>query len=91
MSPKTERFAARIDPETLALIEQAAHTRGVSTSAFVLEAAEDAARRIVAQMDITWVPAAVFEELVATADEPDPWPELERLAKRPRRVILHDR
>lgn len=83
MSPKTERFAARVSPETLALLEQAAHARGVSTSAFVLEAAEDAARQVVARMDITWVSKEFYEELMANPDEPDPWPELERLAKRP--------
>lgn len=91
MTQKTERFAARIDAETLTMIEDAAKASGMSTSAFVVQAAGDAARRVTAQMDITWVPWSVLSELIATADEPDPWPELERLAARPPRVILNDR
>jgi uncharacterized protein (DUF1778 family) len=40
---KTERLQARVNTETKAMIERAAHVRGVSVSDFVINAAYEAA------------------------------------------------
>jgi uncharacterized protein (DUF1778 family) len=80
------RLEARIDTELDDLITQAAQTQGVSKTAFVSEAARDAALKVIARADVTLMPAEVFDQMMATIDRADDSPELKELAALPRRI-----
>lgn len=70
MASKTERIEARIAPDRAERIRKAAALEGVSTSAFVVDAAADRAERILRRWHETVVPAEFFDELLAALDEP---------------------
>lgn len=80
------RLEARIDADLDDLITQAAHQQGVSKTAFVSDAARDAALKIIARAEATLMAAGVFDEMMATVDLADHSPELEELADLPRRI-----
>lgn len=84
-APKA-RLEARIDAELDALIAQAAQKQGVSKTAFVSDAARDAALKIIARAEVTLMAAEVFDQMMASIDVPDDSPELEKLAALPRRI-----
>ncbi|MFV2017812.1 DUF1778 domain-containing protein [Micromonospora sp. LOL_023] len=85
MASKTERIEMRTDPDTSALITEAAKSRHVSVTSFVLEAARHEANRVLARSDSTMMPAEQFDEMMAALDKPDAPTRLAELAKRPRR------
>ncbi|GAA0357347.1 DUF1778 domain-containing protein [Actinoallomurus spadix] len=86
MTAKKEcHIELRTDATTQRLIARAAEALGESVSSFMLRAAKEEARRILASSDVTWMPADQFDELLATLDEPDEVPlAFKRMAGRPR-------
>jgi uncharacterized protein (DUF1778 family) len=80
------RLEARIDPDLDDLITQAAQKQGVSKTAFVSEAARNAALKVIARAEVTLMAAEVFDQMMASIDGADPSPELEELATLPRRI-----
>lgn len=80
------RLEARIDPELDQLIVEAADRLHVSKSAFVCEAAREAALKVIARSDVTLMDAAVFDKMMASLDTPDESPELEALVAQPRQI-----
>jgi uncharacterized protein (DUF1778 family) len=85
-APAKARLEARIDAELDALITQAAHKQGVSKTAFVSDAARDAALKVIARAEVTLMAAEVFDQMMASLDVADDSPELEELAALPRRI-----
>jgi uncharacterized protein (DUF1778 family) len=80
------RLEARIDAELDDLITEAAERQGVSKTAFVSEAARDAAMKVIARADVTLMPAEVFDQMVASLDVADDSVELRALRALPRRI-----
>lgn len=86
-SPRAKaRLEARIDADLDDLITQAAHQQGVSKTAFVSDAARDAALKVIARADVTLMAAEVFDQMMATIDLAERSPELAELADLPRRI-----
>lgn len=50
--PRTARIEAKIAPEALAIVRRAAEIRGRSISDLVVAAAQDAAQRAVAEVEV---------------------------------------
>jgi uncharacterized protein (DUF1778 family) len=89
MAAKAVRLEARLTPTQRNQIEQAAALAGESVSSFVVLAALDRADILVTERASTVVPAAYFDELVASLDEPEDAPRLAHAAheaKRRRRI-----
>jgi uncharacterized protein (DUF1778 family) len=84
--PSKARLEARIDADLDQLITEAAEKQGVSKTAFVSDAARDAALKVIARADVTLMAAEVFDQMMATLDIADDSPELEKLATLPRRI-----
>lgn len=82
---KTKRKEVRLDPNSEALIEQAAHMLSTSPSSFMVDAAVSQAERVLARSDYTLMPAEQFDALVSSLDLADKAPALARLASQPRR------
>ena len=80
------RLEARIDAELDDLITQAAQKQGVSKTAFVSDAARDAALKVIARAEVTLMEANVFDQMMASIDVADDSLELEELAALPRRI-----
>jgi uncharacterized protein (DUF1778 family) len=80
VAAKAERLEARLTSTERKQIEQAAALAGESVSSFVVLAALDRADILVQQQVSTVVPAAYFDQLVASLDEPDEAPSLARAA-----------
>lgn len=80
------RLEARIDADLDELITRAADVQGISKTAFVSDAARDAALKVIARSDVILMSAEVFDQMMEALDEPDDSPELEDLAKLPRRI-----
>jgi uncharacterized protein (DUF1778 family) len=85
MATKTDRIEVRTDTETGDLIRRGAELAHSSTSQFVIDAARDRAETLVARADVTLMPAAQFDALMASLDHPTTMPALRRAAERPRR------
>ena len=85
-APSKARLEARIDAQLDELITQAAHKQGVSKTAFVSDAARDAALKVIARAEVTLMAAEVFDLMMASIDVADDSPELEELAALPRRI-----
>jgi uncharacterized protein (DUF1778 family) len=75
---KAERLEARLTSTERRQIEQAAALAGESVSSFVVLAALDRADILVRERTV--VPAAYFDQLVASLDEPEHAPGLARAA-----------
>lgn len=80
------RLEARIDADLDDLITQAAQKQGVSKTAFVSDAARDAALKVMARADVSLMAAEIFDQMMASIDVADDSPELEELAALPRRI-----
>ena len=64
------RINLRASPEAKALIERAAALMGTTVSAFMLQNAYDAARRVVAESDPLTLSQNAFDEFVAACEKP---------------------
>ena len=83
--PKSHRFNARIDAETEELLARAARTAGMKVGPFVIECARKEAQKILARADVTLIPAADFDALLESLNQPPTPPaELVDLFARPR-------
>lgn len=81
MAAKAKRLEARLTSTQRRQIEHAAELAGESVSSFVVLAALDRADIVVRDMTSTVVPAAYFDQLLASLDEPDEAPRLLRAAR----------
>ncbi len=81
MTTKADRLEARLTPDQRTQIEQAAALAGESLSSFVVLAALERAEALVTDRASSVVPAAYFDELVRSLDEPDEAPGLVRAAQ----------
>lgn len=81
-----DRIETRVSPADRARIGAAAQARHESVARFVSRAALKEADEVLGrEVDVTWMPAAQFDELVAALDQPaEVIPELVRLAGRDR-------
>lgn len=85
MATKTNRLELRTDEATDRLITEAAELLHTTKSAFVTDAARQAAQKVLARQDLTLMAPEVFDSLVASLDAADEAPELaERLSRLPR-------
>jgi uncharacterized protein (DUF1778 family) len=85
MAAKAVRLEARLTPTQRRQIEQAAVLAGESVSSFVVLAALDRADILVTERASTIVPAAYFDQLVASLDEPEDAPQLTHAAREAKR------
>ncbi|MGA8787567.1 MAG: DUF1778 domain-containing protein [Paenarthrobacter sp.] len=83
---KTRRFELRTDETTDQLISEAAELLHVSKTAFVTDAARQAAERVVAPADTTLMAPEIFDAMMASLDVADESSELETLSKLPRLI-----
>ena len=83
---KTRRFELRTDETTDQLISEAAELLHVSKTAFVTDAARQAAERVVARADTTLMAPEIFDAMMASLDVADESSELETLSKLPRLI-----
>lgn len=85
MATKTRRLELRIDDETDEFVTRAAAMLHTTKSAFVADAARQAAHRVLGRSDVTVMPPEVFDALMASLDVPDPTSSLDKkLAGLPR-------
>jgi len=84
MAAKSDRLEARLTSAQRREIERAATLASESVSSFVVTAAVQRAEALVAEHSSTVVPAAYFDRLVASLDEPEA-PGLARAARNARR------
>lgn len=68
VATKTRRMEQRIDEDTDVLLSKAAALTHESVSAFVVRSARDEAARVLARSDLTMMPAAQFDEMLAALD-----------------------
>ncbi|MFM2044598.1 MAG: hypothetical protein RLY86_3174 [Pseudomonadota bacterium] len=89
---RTARIEARISPDALDLVRRAAEIEGRSVSDFVTAAAQEAAKRTIADMHVIQVSLADQQALAAAiADPPEPSPALARALARHRTLIRESR
>jgi uncharacterized protein (DUF1778 family) len=87
-SVRSARIEARIAPEALAIVKQAAELQGRSVSEFIVSAAQEAANRAIAETAIIRLSAEgqrAFAE--ALLNPPEPSDGLKRAAAAHRRLI----
>jgi uncharacterized protein (DUF1778 family) len=92
MSPaeaqRTARVEARISPDALELIRRAAELQGRSISDFMVAAAQEAAQRAVADVEILRLSRQAQEQFAALVlDPPEPTAALVRAFERHRELI----
>lgn len=83
---KSRRVEIRTDPDTDDLISEAASLLHVAKSAFVVNAARDAAARTVARADVTLMAPELFDAMMRSLDVADESAGLAKLAKLPRMI-----
>lgn len=83
---KTKRLELRTDETTDRLITEAANLLHVSKTAFVTDAARQAAERVVARTDVTLMSPEIFDAMMESLDTPDESSELEVRARLPRLI-----
>jgi uncharacterized protein (DUF1778 family) len=81
MAAKAERLEARLTSTQRKQIEQAAALAGESVSSFVVLAALDRADVLVRDRASTVIPAAYFDQLIASLDQAEESPGLARAAR----------
>jgi uncharacterized protein (DUF1778 family) len=85
---RTARIEARISREALELVKRAAEIDGRSISDFVVTAAQDAARRTIADVEVIRLSRKAQQKFAALLlDPPRPSPGLKKAFKSHRRLI----
>jgi uncharacterized protein (DUF1778 family) len=69
-TPDSTRINLRTSPEAKAMIERAATLMGTTVSAFMLQHAYEAARRVVADNDTLLLSQQAFEAFVSACENP---------------------
>ena len=86
---RTARLEARITREALAIVRRAAGIQGRSVSDFVVAAAQEAARKTVAETEVIRLSREAQERFVALLlNPPVPAPALKRAFRRHRSLIV---
>src|SRR5271157_5787512 len=86
---RTARLEARITREALAIVRRAAEIQGRSVSDFVVAAAQEAARKTVAETEVIRLSREAQERFVALLlNPPVPAPALKRAFRRHRSLIV---
>lgn len=83
---KSRRLELRTDETTDALITEAADLLHMTKSAFVADAARQAAQKVISRADMTLMAPEVFDVMMASLDTPDESEGLAALAKLPRLI-----
>ena len=83
---KTRRLELRTDETTDRMIAEAAELMHMTKSAFVADAARQAAEKVIARADVTFMAPEVFDAMMASLDRADDSTELAALAALPRRI-----
>ena len=87
--PRTARLEDRIAPESLAMVRRAAETQGRSVNDFVVAAAQDAAQRTIAEVEVIRLSREGQEKFVSLLmNPPPPSAALARAIKRHRSLIV---
>jgi uncharacterized protein (DUF1778 family) len=85
---RSARLETRISPEGLALVRRAAEIEGRSVSDFVVAAAQDAARKTVAEAEIIRLSRVAQRKFASLLlDPPKPTAGLKKAFRRHRRLI----
>jgi uncharacterized protein (DUF1778 family) len=85
---RTARLEARIAPEALAVVRRAAEIQGRSVSDFVVAAAQEAAQKTVAEVEVLRLSRAAQEQFARLlAKPPAPTPALKKAFARHRTLI----
>ena len=88
-SARTARLEARIRPEQMQLLKRAAELQGRSVSDFVVAAAQDAAAKAIADIEVIRLSRAASEAFAALLiNPPEPNAALRRAFKNHRRLIV---
>ena len=69
---RTLRIEARIAPDALAVVRRAAEMQGRSISDFIVAAAQDAARKTIAEVEVIRLSREAQEQFVAMLLDPAP-------------------
>jgi uncharacterized protein (DUF1778 family) len=86
---RTARIEARIAPDALAVVRRAAEIQGRSVSDFVVAAAQEAARKAVAEIEVIRLSREAQEQFVSLLlNPPPPADALLRALKRHRSLIV---
>jgi uncharacterized protein (DUF1778 family) len=86
---RSSRVEARLAPEALALVRRAAELQGRSISDFVVSAAEEAARKAIADVEVIRLSREAQEQFAAALlNPPKPAPALVRAFARRRKLIV---
>jgi uncharacterized protein (DUF1778 family) len=89
---RTARVEARIAPEALAVVRRAAEIQGRSISDFVVAAAQEAARKTVAEVEVIRLSREAQEQFISLLLEPPPPSDaLLRALKRHKSLIVDSR
>ena len=92
MSTASERIEVRVTPEGKALFLEAARIDHESASKFVVRAAREAAEEVVERERTIRVPAAFFDAMVASLEEPaEPIEELASAVRKQRSMVKKQR
>lgn len=85
---RTARLETRLPPDIHALLRRAAEIQGRSVSDFVVTAAQDAARKVIAETEIITLSRAASEQVAELLSAPpEPAPALKRAAAARRRLV----
>jgi len=91
---KNRRIEARADEETAAIIQEAAELCNETISSFVVEAAREKAERLIGRADRTFMPAEMFDEMMAALNDANrpaqPVAAMVELFSRPSRITSVD-
>jgi uncharacterized protein (DUF1778 family) len=86
---RTARIEARIAPDALAVVRRAAEIQGRSVSDFVVAAAQEAAQKTVAEVEIIKLSRKAQEQFASLVlDPPAPTDALRRAVERHRSLIV---
>lgn len=86
---RSSRVEARLAPEALALVRRAAELQGRSISDFLVSAAEEAARKAIADVEVIRLSREAQEQFAAALlNPPKPAPALVRAFARRRKLIV---
>src|ERR1700689_982066 len=86
---RTARIEARIAPKSLAIVRRAAEIQGRSISDFVVAAAQDAARKAVAELEVIRLSREAQEQFVSLLlNPPRPSKAFQRALKRHKSLIV---
>ena len=83
---KSRRLKLRIDEATDRLITEAVELLHITKSAFVTDAARQAAQEVISRSDATMMAPDVFDAMMASLDVPDESAELAALSRLPRLI-----